>query len=438
MNREVFFYVQSHGYEMRKDGFGYAGVTLVTTPGTRGRISLHRVNIAERLYRLTGEGRYRDTLLLGEKPPLQSLDSSGSVLGQDSVMAAVFGDRIYWFWGDTNRAAHPLGNFRTSGATSALPGAAGTNPDIGIQLDYFLDDRRDSRSMCPDMGDGPVWIDGLVVVPDGDRQRMVCHYRHMQSLEKVLDHGLLDFVADSTPRFEALATFDLRQTWQCPSGQALRQTIDGVDYLLFSSPVPNVRVRADFASVRDPRAYEAFTCFDTKDANDPSPDNLQRDADGRLLWSWRHDAPPVGPAEERRLVASGKMRADEARFQPRDEAGNVVQIHASAVHWNAYHRQWVMIAEQMGGTSLLGEIWFATADVPTGPWTWARKIVTHDDYTFYNPAYHDFFDRDGGRFIYFEGTYTRTFSGNDDPTPRYDYNQIMYRLDMADPRLNKE
>ena len=46
------------------------------------------------------------------------------------------------------------------------------------------------------------------------------------------------------------------------------------------------------------------------------------------------------------------------------------------------------------------------------------------------------FDQDGGRLIYFEGTYTHTFSGNDNATPRYDYNQIMYRLDLADPRLN--
>ena len=37
--------------------------------------------------------------------------------------------------------------------------------------------------------------------------------------------------------------------------------------------------------------------------------------------------------------------------------------------------------------------------------------------------------------IYFEGTYTHTFSGNEHRTPRYDYNQIMYRLDLADERL---
>ena len=71
----------------------------------------------------------------------------------------------------------------------------------------------------------------------------------------------------------------------------------------------------------------------------------------------------------------------------------------------------------------------------SGPWVYARKVVTHDKYSFYNPKQHPMFDQDGGRVIYFEGTYTTTFSGNTDPTPRYDYNQIMYRLDLADPRL---
>ena len=61
--------------------------------------------------------------------------------------------------------------------------------------------------------------------------------------------------------------------------------------------------------------------------------------------------------------------------------------------------------------------------------------MSHDKYSFYNPVHHAFFDQDGGRVIYFEGTYTTAFSGNPTPTPRYDYNQIMYRLELDDPRL---
>ena len=95
-----------------------------------------------------------------------------------------------------------------------------------------------------------------------------------------------------------------------------------------------------------------------------------------------------------------------------------------------------MIAVQSyGSSSFLGEVWYAEADTPLGPWVYARKVVTHHRYSFYNPKRHPMFDQDGGRVIYFEGTYAATFSGNPDPTPRYDYNQVMYQLDLSDPRL---
>ena len=70
MNREVWFGVHSDGYEYPKDGFGYAGVRLQTKAGGGAEIKLKRVNIAERLYRITGAGIYRDTVLLGEPAPI--------------------------------------------------------------------------------------------------------------------------------------------------------------------------------------------------------------------------------------------------------------------------------------------------------------------------------------------------------------------------------
>ena len=94
-----------------------------------------------------------------------------------------------------------------------------------------------------------------------------------------------------------------------------------------------------------------------------------------------------------------------------------------------------MITCELAGTSQLGETWYAEADTPLGPWAYARKVITHERYSFYNPKQHPFFDQEGGRIIYFEGTYTNTFSGNPTPTPRYEYNQVMYRLDLSDPRL---
>src|SRR5437763_6608492 len=49
MNRDVFFFISSHGYEFRKDGFGYRGKALRTTAGTTAEVPIRRLNIARRL-----------------------------------------------------------------------------------------------------------------------------------------------------------------------------------------------------------------------------------------------------------------------------------------------------------------------------------------------------------------------------------------------------
>ena len=48
---------------------------------------------------------------------------------------------------------------------------------------------------------------------------------------------------------------------------------------------------------------------------------------------------------------------------------------------------------------------------------------------------HPFFTQEDGRVIYFEGTNTDSFTSAKNITPRYNYNQIMYRLRLDDPRL---
>ena len=47
------------------------------------------------------------------------------------------------------------------------------------------------------------------------------------------------------------------------------------------------------------------------------------------------------------------------------------------------------------------------------------KIVQHNQYNFYNVVQHPLFEQEGGRVIYFEGTYTDSFSGAKEKTPRY-------------------
>jgi hypothetical protein len=196
-----------------------------------------------------------------------------------------------------------------------------------------------------------------------------------------------------------------------------------------------VRVPARGDDFTDVSKYEAFTCL--KEGSSLEVPQIDRGPDGRPRYVWRKNSLPLSPQAEAKLVRSGRLAADEALFQLRDhETGKPVQLNSGSVNWNAYRKKWVMIACETGGnSSLLGETWFAEADTPTGPWKEAVKIVTHDRMDFYNPKHHPMFDKDGGRVIYFEGTYTKMFSGNPEATPRYEYNQIMYRLDLADERL---
>jgi len=65
-----------------------------------------------------GQGIYRDSVLLGLRAPLQQPLLNGQVLGQDTVIVTPYRGKLYWFWGDTDRASYPLGNFGASGATS--------------------------------------------------------------------------------------------------------------------------------------------------------------------------------------------------------------------------------------------------------------------------------------------------------------------------------
>jgi hypothetical protein len=182
IGRKVFFYVASHGYEFPKDGFGFAGLALDVKPGGRAELKIKRLNIAERLYRITGGGVYRDSVLLGEPTPIREPLLNAQVTGQDGAVVAPYRGQIYWFRGDTGRLRHPLGQFAISGATSPLPGE-GLDPAKGIDLTYFVDNEGFSRPMCPLPGPGVVWMDGLTVLADEQgAERMIAHYMRLKDL----------------------------------------------------------------------------------------------------------------------------------------------------------------------------------------------------------------------------------------------------------------
>ena len=196
-----------------------------------------------------------------------------------------------------------------------------------------------------------------------------------------------------------------------------------------------IRVPADPDLLKRTGSCEAYSCL--KSGTGVAQHQLDRGPDGGLRYGWKTNTQLVHQEQEIKLIAARLITPEEALLSLRDiDSGKAVLAHGGSAYWNAYRQRWVMVAvESHGATSALGEVWYAEADTPLGPWVYARKIVTHDRYSFYNPKHHPMFDKDDGRIIFFEGTYATTFSGNPDPTPRYDYNQIMYQLDLSDRRL---
>ncbi|MEN9732755.1 MAG: hypothetical protein RLZ45_750, partial [Verrucomicrobiota bacterium] len=163
----------------------------------------------------------------------------------------------------------------------------------------------------------------------------------------------------------------------------------GRDWILFAHPFPTLRCLATFEAWQDPAAWEVLE-----------------------------------PQKELRSATDG------ATVRPHDG------VHSGGMGWQAWRRRWVTVFLENGGTpSRLGELWYAEADAPTGPWGPAVKVLTHRHHTFYNPRLHLDFTSADSPVLLFEGTYTREFSSDPVATPRHDYNQILYRLDLDDPRL---
>jgi hypothetical protein len=116
--------------------------------------------------------------------------------------------------------------------------------------------------------------------------------------------------------------------------------------------------------------------------------------------------------------------------------GKPVKPHSGSMAWNPYRKRWVTVfMESFGKPSVFGELWYAEAGTPAGPWGKAVKVLSHDNYTFYNPRLHPEFTPADSSILLFEGTYTKEFADRPNPTPRYDYNQVLYRLDLDDLAL---
>ena len=391
LGREVFFHVATDGYEVPADGFGYSGVRLRPEPGVTLRIEVRRTMIARRLGRLTGAGLFAESQATGRDTDWQE----SGVFGCDSAQTVVHRGRRFWLWGDTTLAHHPLGLFDSLGAESAPRPFKGFAPPIRPPFEFLRDDRGRPRGVTPMSGEGPTWATALVSLPSRDgTNRLVCSYCKVRSPMEAYEWGLAVWNEPSRT-FERLKVLWTRSTASprpppLPVGHAVPwKDKAGRDWMLFANPFPSLRCPATFEAWQDPAAWEVLQ-----------------------------------PQKELRSARDG------ATVRPHDG------VHSGGMGWHPWRRRWVSVFLENGGSpSRLGELWYAEADAPTGPWGPAVKVLTHRHHTFYNPCLHLDFTPSDAPVLLFEGTYTREFSGDPVATPRHDYNQILYRLDLDDPRL---
>jgi hypothetical protein len=387
MGRETWFDVIGHGYEIPKDGFGYRGVRLKPEPGKTLRVEVTRTSIARSLGRATGGGLFAESQKLGGEPDW----TESGVLGCDTVQTAVHRGKMFWFWGDTTLANYPLGIFNCSGATSEIQPLAKFEPPLRMPFDYFTDGKGNPRGTAQMAGDGPTWISGCVSVPDSNgAPRLVCTYAKIRGFLEPYQTGLCVW-NDAAEKFERL-----RVLWNksaatpkpppSPDGHAVFwKDENGKDWVLFGDPLPTLRCPAKFEAWQDSSTWEMLV----------PQKNFISASDGK----------PVVP-------------------------------HAGSIAWNSRRGRWITVfVENHGQPSDLGEVWYAEAAAPTGPWGNAVKILSHENYSFYNPCLHPEFTASNSPVAIFEGTYSQTFADHPQPTPRYDYNQMVYRLDLDDARL---
>ncbi|MCB1098659.1 MAG: hypothetical protein KDN22_24015 [Verrucomicrobiae bacterium] len=388
MEKEVWLHVDGHGYEVPKDGFGYRGLRVVPRPGAVQRIEVNRTIIAKRLGRLTGAGLFAESQKTGRDLDWQE----SGVLGSDSVQNAVHRGKHFWAWGDTNLAHYPLGVFDMSSATTSLQPLTSFEPPVRLQLDYFRDEKARPRGVAKMPGSGPTWVSAYVSLPDKDgAARLVGTYIKVRGFLEAYECGLCvwDDEKAAFEREQVLWTKSEASPERppVPDGHpAMWEDESGKKWVLFGNPLPNLRCPATFEAWKDPSTWEVLT-----------PQKTLADAAG----------------------------------------GKPVTPHTGSIAWNAFRKRWVTVFMQaFGEPSAFGELWYAEADSPTGKWGPAVKVLSHNNYTFYNPRLHSEFTPDGSPILLFEGTYTAQFANDPPKTPRYDYNQILYRLDLDDPKLN--
>ena len=203
-----------------------------------------------------------------------------------------------------------------------------------------------------------------------------------------------------------------------------------------------------------PASYQALSCLKTGTAFAGVSSQLDRDGQGNLVWKWRKDTSPVGDSELAALLAGSAIAPEDFLYQLKDVVtGNTILPDGGSINFNAYRNRWIMLLTQRNGDSKRGECWYFEGDTPLGPWIYGCRILsfrrfiaagavtggvpTYEDtgISFYDLYHHPEFDKNAGRTIFFEGTWSLKDGNAKVPVPQYESNQVMYKLELDDSSL---
>lgn len=427
--RPAHLTVGGHGYTLAT---GATSIELPSSPLQHAvlRIDLRRRLAASRLYRVTGQGIYTHSARFGWPTPTKQPLLNAQITGQDSADSERYRGQLFWIWGDTEALGSALGHFRAAAATSRLPEQAGLAGHLGVNLNYFVGPQGFSRPAIPPFGpQRPTWLDGLSSVPDArGRPSLFASYMKAAPDMSAVEAGMVRY-NDQQQHFEPVVRSLLDSPSGRPTGNSYQVPHAGGAYVYFRGPL---RIPAQAEAFSNPQTYEVYTAM----ASEHGAHRLDFALDGTPRYGFRTDTKPTTRADLNRagVPASWDLNGHQRKFGQ----GQPLPLVGVAEVYSPYRQRFIRLGQELHGEhSNLGEIWYVQADTPMGPWVYGQQIVTHDDYTFYNVRPHPDLAPAHGRLLLFDGTFTTSFaSAPVPPVPRYDYNQVMYGLDLEHPELN--
>ena len=381
LGQTVRFSVEGHGYGIGPDIHRPGSVTYGLARGGKAVLKITRNQVAKRLGRIGGTGLFAESRKFGEH--LDKKDQ-GEV-GRDSVQCRPYNGKLFWLWGDTSMQGYAIGIFNTTAAFTPNPAfPLDPKPPVYPPYDQIRNDEGHVRGVIKAQGEGPIWIFGLIDLKDkAGKDHLGGAWSQIRNSLEAYKNGLCVW-NDKTKNFDVIQTLMDKEKGIMPEffpdPNAVHWTDPkGKKWLLYGFPFPHHRIPDSYEAWCDPTTWE------------------------KIDWN-------------------GKEKI--ARYKD----GKKFEAVGGQMMWNAKIKKWVGICMQKWN---LGALCYIEADSPFGPWENGQQIVFHHNYTIYNPIIHVEYGPDTP-YLVFEGTYTDAFINQPNPTPRYNYTQMLFRLDLKD------